>query len=139
MIDKKLVKTKISSIQNNLEQLKRFENLSFNEVVENYDTHKIVERIIELLINEAIDINQHFISESKLNKLSFDFKESFLLMEKLDVYPGSFAKKISLSVGLRNILVHQYNRLDEKIFYTSIKDCLKQYSQYCRYILKFLS
>ena len=139
MIDKKLVKTKISSIQNNLEQLKRFENLSFNEVVENYDTHKIVERIIELLINEAIDINQHFISESKLNKLSFDFKESFLLLEKLNVYPKSFAQEISLSVGLRNILVHQYNRLDEKIFYTSIKDCLKQYSQYCRYILKFLS
>ena len=139
MIDKKLIKTKISSIQNNLEQLKRFENLSFDEVVENYDTHKIVERIIELLINEAIDINQHFISESKLNKLSFDFKESFLLLEKLNVYPKSFAQEISLSVGLRNILVHQYNRLDEKIFYTSIKDCLKQYSQYCRYILKFLS
>ena len=139
MIDKKLVKTKINSIQNNLEQLKRFENLSFEKVVENYDTHKIVERIIELLINEAIDINQHFISESKLNKLSFDFKESFLLMEKLNIYPKSFAQEISLSVGLRNILVHQYNRLDEKVFYTSIKDCLKQYSQYCRYILKFLS
>jgi len=138
MIDKRMIQTKIKSIQVDLEQLKRFKKLSFNDVVKSYDTHKIVERIIELVVNEAIDINQHLIAESKDSELSFDFKESFLLLAKLGVYPKKFAEEISKSAGLRNILVHQYRKLDEKIFYNSIKDCLKQYTRYCRYILEYL-
>lgn len=72
-------------------------------------------------------------------ELPFDFRESFLLLSKLDVYPDIFAKKIAESVGIRNILVHQYRKLDEKIFYASIKDCLAQYTKYCDYILEFLN
>ena len=51
-----------------------------------------------------------------------------------------------IDVGLHNILVYQYRKLDEKIFYFarnklvyySIKDCLSQYTRYCRYILNYL-
>lgn len=138
MIDEQMIQAKIKLIQTDLKQLKRFKNLSFKEVVKNYDTHKIIERILELVVNEAIDINQHLITESKISELSFDFKESFLLLVKLKVYPKKFAKEISKSVGLRNILVHQYRKIDEKIFYHSIKDCFQQYTQYCRYILRYL-
>jgi uncharacterized protein YutE (UPF0331/DUF86 family) len=68
-----------------------------------------------------------------------DYKrESFLLMGKIKVLPKDFAKKIADSVGLRNILVHQYRKLDEKIFYQAIKDCLVQYPKYCRYVLRYL-
>lgn len=91
-----------------------------------------------MVINEAIDINQHLIVELGKGKLPFDYKESFLLLGELGILPQKFAEEISRSVGLRNILVHQYRKLDEKIFYQSIKDCLRQYSLYCGYILKYL-
>ena len=138
MINKQMIQAKIKLIQADLSQLKRFEKLSFGQIAGDYDTHKVVERIIELVVNEAIDINQHLIGESKLGEASFDFKESFLLLVKFGVYRKKFAEEISKSVGLRNVLVHQYRKLDEKIFYNSIKDCLKQYTQYCRYILDYL-
>ena len=138
MIDKTMVKTKIRLIQKDLKELKRFEKMSFDDMAKNYLHHKAVERIIEVIINEAIDINQHLISEKKSDKISFDFKESFLILAELKVYPQKFAGEISLSIGLRNILVHQYRKLDEEIFYQSIGQCLRQYSQYCRYILKYL-
>jgi len=59
-------------------------------------------------------------------------------LAKIKILPKKFSEEISKSVGLRNILVHQYQKLDEKIFYNSIKDCLKSYTKYCAYILKHI-
>jgi uncharacterized protein YutE (UPF0331/DUF86 family) len=136
MINEKLIKEKIRMIQSDLIHLKDYQNLTFDEIAKDYGTHKIVERIIEIVVNEAIDINQHLIVELGEGKLPFDYKKSFLLLIDLKILPKKFAEKIANSVGLRNILVHQYRKLDEKIFYDSIKICLKQYTQYCRHILQ---
>lgn len=138
MINKNLIEKKIKLIQEDLEKLKKFKDYSFDEIAKDYYTHKTVERIIEVIINEAIDVNQHLIIELGKGKLPFDYKESFLFLADLKILPKNFTEKIANSVGLRNILVHQYHKLDEKIFYQSIKDCLRQYTQYCGYILKYL-
>lgn len=139
MIDIRMVKNKVDAILTDLAQLKEFESYTFDQVAKDYRTHKVVERIIEVVVNEAIDINQHLIVKSGQSKLPFDFKESFLLLGKLGVYPQEFAQKIANSVGLRNILVHQYRKIDEQIFYASMKDCLIQYAKYCEYVLAYLS
>lgn len=138
MIDTQMVKKKIAAILRDLEELKPFASYTFDDVAKDYRTHKIVERIIEVVINEAIDISQHIIVKKGKGELPFDFKESFLLLADLGVYPDGFAQEIAKSAGLRNILVHQYRKLDEQMFYASIKDCLSQYTRYCRYITDYL-
>jgi len=55
--------------------LKDYQNLSFDEVAKDYTTHKVIERIIEVVINEAIDINQHLIVELGKGKLPFDYED----------------------------------------------------------------
>lgn len=134
-----MIRQKITLIQRDLSELKQFRRLSFDQIASDYRTHKAVERIIEVIINEAIDINQHLIVESGKRELPFDFRQSFLLLADLGVYPKEFAQHISGSVGLRNILVHQYRRLDEELFYESIADCLKDYIKYCELILRYLT
>ena len=138
MTDLQTVKNKITRIQKDLSHLKEYTDISFDEIAKDYGKHKIVERIIEIVVNEAIDINQHIIVASGKGKLPFDFKQSFLLLAELKVYPEEFAKQISKSAGLRNILVHEYRQLDEQIFYHSIKECFEEYTRYCRYILDYL-
>lgn len=138
MIDKNMVKQKLLAIQRDLSELAKFKDSTFDEIASNYATHKLVERIIEVVINEAIDINQHLIVKKGKGGLPFDFKESFKLLVDLGVYPKDFAVLIAESVGLRNILTHQYRELDEKLFYGSINNCLEQYSQYCTFILAYL-
>jgi uncharacterized protein YutE (UPF0331/DUF86 family) len=138
MINKQLVKRKLKLILDDLDKLKKFKDYTFDEVAKDYYTHKAVERIIEVIINEAIDINQHIIVK-KTDQVPVDYKQTFLKLGELEVLPKDFAKDISDSVGLRNILVHQYRELDEKIFYESISECLEQYTQYCDYIQDYLS
>ena len=138
MIDRAMVERKIRAIQEDLLKLGEFRGASFDDIAKDYWKHKAVERVLEVIVGEAIDINQHLVIKNEKGGLPFDFTKSFLFLVELGVYPEEFAKKIADSVGLRNILVHQYRELDEHIFYSSIKDCLEQYTQYCKYIAGYL-
>jgi uncharacterized protein YutE (UPF0331/DUF86 family) len=133
-----MIRQKIVLIQKDLSELAAFKNATTEEIAANYRTHKAVERMMEVIINEAIDINQHCIVRSGKGELPFDFRQSFLLMADLGIYPKDFAQEIAKSVGIRNILVHQYRKLDERLFNESIKDCLEQYTKYCSYVISFL-
>lgn len=137
MLNKNFIKNKIGFIQKELNELIKYKDFSFDEIAKSFEKHTIVERIIERIVNDAIDINQHIIKENQL-ELPNDFKGGFLKLKDLNIYSEKFADEISQSAGLRNIITHQYRDLDEKIFYNSIKDCLEQYNQYCDFILKYL-
>ncbi|PIU15244.1 hypothetical protein COT20_01870 [bacterium (Candidatus Gribaldobacteria) CG08_land_8_20_14_0_20_39_15] len=138
MLDKEFIKSKINFIQSELEILSGFKNYSLREIVSDYFKHTVVERIFERVIGDALDINQHIISESGKIQVPNDYKETFLALTNLKILPKKFSEEISKSVGLRNILVHQYRKLNEKLFHKSIKPCLKDYTKYCDYILKFI-
>ena len=139
MLDREMVKGKISRIDKELSYLADFKDFSLDELAKDYAMHHAVERMIEVIVNFAIDINQHIIANSPKKDLPFDFKESFLILSEIDVYPKEFASRISQSAGLRNILVHDYAKLDETKFFNSIKDCLNDYEAYCRYVMKYIA
>ncbi|MEK7172638.1 MAG: HepT-like ribonuclease domain-containing protein [Patescibacteria group bacterium] len=138
MLDKELLKNKLGFIQKELKILTQYENCSLEEIASDYFKHAVIERILERIINDALDINQHIISETKGQEPPDDYKETFLALAIIEIYPKEFAEKISKSVGLRNMLVHNYRKLDEEKFYNSIKDCLNDYAKYCEYILNFI-
>jgi len=49
-----------------------------------------------------------------------------------------FALTIAPSTGLRNILVHEYAKIDDTIVYHSIADTLKHYGRYVKEIAAYL-
>lgn len=137
MLDKEFIKNKINYIQQELGELSPYKELSLQEITSDYLKHTFIERVLERIINDALDINQHIIAE-KGQEAPNDYKETFIILSKINILPAEFANEISKSVGLRNILVHNYHKLDEEIFYNSIQSCLNDYTKYCAYILKFI-
>jgi uncharacterized protein YutE (UPF0331/DUF86 family) len=57
---------------------------------------------------------------------------------ELGILPAEFAERIAKSAGLRNILVHDYNDVDRRIVYGSIRSCLADYPRYVEAIGRFL-
>lgn len=139
MVNKKFIKRKISLIIEELEHLKEYSKFSFKEVVSDFKRQAVVERILERIINRAIDINQHLIGELQTEgKFPKTYKDTFLKLANLEIYPQEFAEGISKSVGTRNVLVHEYDEVDYSQIYSSIKDCLKDYQKYIQYIMDFV-
>lgn len=134
------IRGKIELIQQNLGRLEESSHLTFDEVAKDWRVHSIVENLLVKIIGRGIDINQHLISELVSIKVAapLDYKETFFKLAELGVLPEKFARQIAESAGFRNVLVHEYNNINEQIFYKSVGETLNQYTKYCDYILKFL-
>jgi uncharacterized protein YutE (UPF0331/DUF86 family) len=140
MIRKDFVKRKLSLIQDELVHLLTLSKFSLDEIVQDFVKQAAVERILERVINRAIDVNNHIVAESAGGEVSppKDYTETFLALAQLGVYSEEFARSVSRSVGTRNVLVHEYDKVDEKKIYSSMGDCLRDYHQYIEHLLKFL-
>lgn len=140
MIRKDLLKRKISLIQDDLANLTAFSKYTFTEVAADFIKQAAMERMLERIINRTIDINQYLIAELATKEMPTpkDYAETFFILSKLNIYPEEFVKEISKSIGTRNKLVHEYDKVDHRLIYESVGDCLRDYNQYCDYILKFL-
>lgn len=140
MINEHFLKRKISLIQDDLVKLSSLAKDSFDEIMKDFIKQAAVERILERIVNRAIDINQYLISELTTKSIipPKNYRETFLRVSELGIYNKEFAEETAKSIGTRNILVHEYDNVNYSLIYSSINDCLKDYHQYCEYILKFI-
>lgn len=74
----------------------------------------IVERLFQLIADAAIDINTHIMTRGKLEP-SDDYEGTFRVLGKHGILPIDLAEKISGSVGLRNRLVHGYEKVSARL------------------------
>jgi uncharacterized protein YutE (UPF0331/DUF86 family) len=142
MLRPEFVRRKLQLIAEDLGRLASFRQDSFEAVVEDFVKLAAVERILERIVMRAIDVNEHLISalatgrEERITRLTY--RDTFLRLADLGVYPRDFAEEIARSAGLRNILVHDYNDVDRRIVYGSIRTCLEQYHRYVESVEAFL-
>lgn len=67
-----------------------------------------------------------------------DYFNSFIDLAENQVIKMDFALKIAPSTGLRNILVHEYEKIDDQIVFISITNVLIFYRQYLQIIAAYL-
>ena len=142
MLKRNFVEKKIDLIQQELVNLSELKNFTMQEIAGDFYKYNTLERLLEKIIMRAVDINQYLLREigDGKNDSPVTYRETFLRLVDIDILPKKFAEQIAQSVGLRNILAHDYD--DETIsyekIYNSIDDCLKDYYKYCEYILKVI-
>ncbi|MDH4201055.1 MAG: DUF86 domain-containing protein [Spirochaetia bacterium] len=141
MVRVEFVRRKLHLISDDLSMLLRFKDETLESLTDDDMKLAAVERIVERIVMRAVDANEHFISELATGKertSRLAYRDTFLMLAELGIYPKDFAEQIAKSAGLRNILVHDYNDIDRKILHGSIRDCLKDYHKYLEYISDFL-
>jgi len=96
------------------ERLARLQPLSDKDRIEfEQDPYlrDIVERNLEIAAQCCIDISHRIISLEGARK-PIDYYDAILSMGDLGVLPAEFARRLAPLAGFRNILVHEYVRLD---------------------------
>lgn len=141
MIRREFVSRKLHLIADDLGRLIQFKDETLESLKGDDVRLAAVERMLERIVMRAIDINEHLISElgvSDGKSTRLTYRDTFLLLAGLGVYPKDFAEQIGRSAGLRNILVHDYNDADRKIVHGSIRSCLQDYHRYVELVRNFL-
>jgi len=138
MLDKNLIEEKLKSIVVYIKELEPILELSFNDFSKNYRDYRTAERSFQLVVDSAVDINTLLILENGKQPPENNF-QSFIMAGELGVVEGVFAKELASSAGLRNRLVHEYEKTDLDIFYRSLKKFVPLYFEYIKKINDFLN
>lgn len=137
-IDKYLVEEKIKEIEIYVRELEILTAFSEKEILDDFTKLRALEREFQLIIDEMIHLNLHFISRLSLNPPS-DFESSFeIIATKTKIFPYDFAIKIAPAVGLRNKLVHKYEKVSKRFFIEQVKNEYKDFSQYVSYVKYYI-
>ncbi len=137
-VEKEVVRRKLAIIVENLKTLEPIKNMTLEQYASDVYKRKATERLLQELIEAAIDINTHIIIHTH-NTIVDDYYESFIKMGDLNVIPVELAKELAPSAGLRNVLVHEYDALNNSIVLEAVKVADNIYPQYINSVEKYIS
>ncbi len=137
-LEKEIVRRKLAVIAENLSALKTIENMSPEEYVKGVLKRKATERLLQELIEAAVDINTHIIVQTG-NTVPDGYFESFIMAGEKGIISADLAEKLAPSAGLRNRLVHEYDLLDHSLVLEAVKMAEKLYPKYVKEIETFIS
>ena len=136
MINKDLVINKMADTQKYLEELMPILRHDSREIIDDNLKLRSVERLFQLIVDTTIDINMYIITESDIS-VPDDYQSTFMVMGEHNILPMDFAQAIAPSVGLRNLIVHKYGKVDIKRMIDDVKNNIGQYKDYLKHISEF--
>ncbi|MGH9339793.1 MAG: type VII toxin-antitoxin system HepT family RNase toxin [Acidobacteriota bacterium] len=136
-IDRDVIESRLASLTQYLRELETIQGLSFQEYLSDFKNRRTVERLLQLIIETACDINNHIVLKTN-HKPPSDHHRSFTRLGELGILPQSLCRDLARSVGLRNRLVHEYEIVNDEIVFNTIPTALEQYRSYILIIGEYL-
>jgi len=116
---------KFELIEECLKRLKEIkkENPTFQKYRNSWKDKDSAERNLQKIIEAIIDIGKMIIADLKLREPGNN-REVFLVLEEKSLFPSEYMELIDRIIGMRNIIVHSYDRIDDAIVYRVLKKSL---------------
>lgn len=136
MDDKEKIARKLSSMKKYVDFLRSKRELSLNELENNYIVRSAIERNFQLAIESVIEISEIIISREGFERPE-DYKGTILCLGDHKIINDNFAKNFSKVAGLRNILVHMYEKVETEKLHEHLQN-LEDFDKFARYVAKYL-
>jgi len=127
-----IILKKLEQIEKLIDELEAILSKSFSDFEKDIVSIRAAERNFQLIVDIASDINTQILLE-KGEKTPDTYRQSFIAISNTGILPNKFARELSISASLRNILVHEYDfEEDFKKFYNSAKSFIPAYRNYAK-------
>ena len=125
-----VIKRKLKELEQNLLYLKQISyDINSDNLKSNMIRYWGIERGIQICIESIIDIANIIISVAGEEKPD-TYREIMLKMSDLDVVSVNFSKRLANMAGFRNILVHDYTKIDEDVILNILKNDINDFMKY---------
>lgn len=130
---------KLENLKESLGYLQKLreETHSEEEFILDFHLFGNVERYLQLSIQSIIDIAHLVIIDLDLKRPDDNYEAVSLLYHQ-GVISEDLASKLTKMVGLRNILVHEYGKIDRKKIYEVLWTQLEDLEEFQRQLLTYL-
>ncbi len=134
----RLIKQKLINMASYAEEMTPYLQVPAKRYLEDSGRRRIVERLAQVIIESAIDINGLLIERAG-NVPPATAYRSFDSVHGLGVIDDYLTARFHRYIGLRNRIVHDYDVLDNRIVYYSAKRLLDDAKQYIGSVYAYLS
>ena len=135
--DPAVLERKLSVITDNLHILEPIAKLSVEQYRSDVFTRKGTERLLQELIEAAIDINTHVLVQDGHSPPD-DYHQGFLRLAEIGVLPADLATALAPSAGLRNRLVHEYDAIVDALVLDGTRKAQSLFPPYVAAIRAYL-
>ena len=137
MVDEQVIEQHLQNMEEALANLGRYRGLSLEEFEKALSLIWIAEKGLQILIQNLLDIGAHLLASEIRNDWD-DYGEIILKLGQHGIIPGDFSEKIQGMAGLRNILIHEYLRVDVSKIYDLLKNRMGDFTDFMSYVQSYL-
>ncbi len=114
MVDRDLLLRKLADLDLYLSQVAEYRGISLQDYRGDWKTQRIVERTLQMAIEVCADVANHVIADRGL-RVPATYSEAFDVLAEAGMLPGPERDTMVRIVGFRNVIVHEYARIDAEI------------------------
>jgi uncharacterized protein YutE (UPF0331/DUF86 family) len=114
MVDRDLVLRRLADLETYLSQLAPFRQIDLDSYRDDWKTQRIVERTLHLAIETCMDVADHLVADARL-RVPETGAATFDILAEGGILSRALAPALGRMVGFRNILVHDYTRIDQAL------------------------
>lgn len=134
-IDFELINAKIDIIEKNINLLKEISKEDEENFISNFRDIQAAKHSLQEIIESCIDISNHIISSKGFQRAE-NYAEIFKILSNKKIIPEKLSKKLQDMTKFRNLLVHQYGKVNEEELYSIMSEDLKDVEEFIKVILK---
>lgn len=137
MVNPDIVATRLAALRQYLGYLRTLRRYPYRQFSVDPFIRGNVERYLQLAIECCLDLGNHLISDRGLRKAE-NYKDVFIILSEAKVLSKPFAKRIAPMGGFRNILVHDYLKVDPRKVYGALQNRLPDLEKFAKAIARRL-
>ena len=135
MIDKSLIVAKAEKVDAHLRRIKVKRSVTVEEFLGDQDRQESVLFNLQMAIQSCVDIAAHVISDEDLG-VAGSTNEMFYMLEENGYLTRELTEKMVAAVGFRNLVVHEYGKIDLTKIYQIANQGIGDLEEYLRAVMK---
>ncbi|MFH0805655.1 MAG: DUF86 domain-containing protein [Patescibacteria group bacterium] len=137
MTNSKTIENKISLVKKYIKILGDYKKYSKDEIQNDQTIKGAVERYLYLMSQATIDLAEAIISYKKFRK-PISMSESFSILNEEKIISIELTNKMTKMVGFRNVVAHDYDKIDYDIVYDVLQSKLKDIEELLEILAKII-
>ena len=135
--DPEVIRKHLAALREALSNLRRHATHNAHELRADSDLRWIVERGLQLCVQNALDIATHLAAASGLD--SPDYATAIDRLAEIKVLSPEFASRLRPMAGFRNVLVHGYLQVDLNVLERVLHDKLQDLDEFALQVEAYLA
>jgi uncharacterized protein YutE (UPF0331/DUF86 family) len=137
MVDRDLVLRKLSDLDEYQSQLQEFRGITVKQYRDDWKKQRIVERTLQMMIETCLDIANHIVADRGY-RVPINYADTFKVLGENNVLDKRLIDRMGKMAKFRNVLVHQYEKIEAEIIVGILKKKLGDFNQFKKAVVGFV-